>query len=95
MVVIVYKNHYFIEGKREVGPQYNEFSESVISENAVKSMIESAILYCVHFDLLSPPYDDVKEVSVDQLFQEINNTKVKTGKRLGFKFQADFMNDVE
>ena len=50
---------------------------------------ENAIDYTVDFDLLVPPYDAVKVVTVDQLNTKIENSKMQTGKRLGYKFNSD------
>ena len=81
--------HYFIEGKREIGMLYNNFATSVINHDSAKLILESAIRYTVNFDLLTPPYDAVKEVTVFDMQSTLDNMKLQTGKRLGFKFQAD------
>lgn len=81
--------HYFIEGKREIGMLYNNFATSVINRDTALLILESAIRYTVNFDLLTPPYDTVKEVSVLEMQTTHDNMKIQTGKRLGFKFQAD------
>jgi len=82
-------NKYFVEGKRQLGYLYNNFAKSVIDKQKIKSIVESAILYCLDFDLLVPPYDTVKIVTVAEMSDKINNSKIQTGKRLGFKFYAD------
>ncbi len=82
-------NHFFIEGKKELGLIYNDFGNNVLDKQAVKGIVEKAILYTSNFDLLTPPYDEVKEVSVFEIKANIDNILLKTGKRLGFKFQAD------
>ena len=81
--------HYFIEGKREIGMLYNNFATSIINREAAQMILESAIRYTVNFDLLTPPYDSVKEVSVFDIQTTLDNMKIQTGKRLGFKFHAD------
>jgi hypothetical protein len=81
--------HYFIEGKREVGQLYNNFGSTILTWEAIRSMIESAIDYCIKFDLLTPYYDDIKEVSVQDMYQYIDNQQIKTAKRMGFRFLAD------
>ena len=83
------ENHYFVEGKRQLGFLYNNFGEAVINKKAIQNVIESAILYTLDFDLLVPPYDDVKFASVSQMKDKINKSKVKTGKRIGFQFYSD------
>ena len=83
------ENHYFIEGKRELGMLYNNFNTSLISSESVQSIVESAIEYTTNFDLLTPPYDEVKMVSVGEMRNNFDKKSLATGKRLGFRFQAD------
>jgi len=83
------EKHYFIEGKRQLGFLYNDFVNAVIDKKAIKEIIESAILYTLNFDMFTPPYDDVKEVSVKDFKEATKNMMLKTGKRMGFTFQAD------
>lgn len=82
-------NHYFIEGKRELGMLYNNFNTSLISSESVQSIIESAIEYTTNFDLLTPPYDEIKVVSVGEMRNNFDKKSIVTAKRLGFRFQAD------
>ena len=81
--------HYFIEGKRELGMLFNNFNTSLITNESVQSIVESAIEYTTNFDLLTPPYDEVKLVSVGEMRTNFNKKSMVTGKRLGFHFQAD------
>jgi hypothetical protein len=83
------EQHYFIEGKREIGMLYNNFAKAVIDRQSAKQILESAIRYTVNFDLLTPPYDAVKEVTVFDMQATLDNMRLQTGKRLGYKFQAD------
>ena len=81
--------HYFIEGKREVGLLYNSFGSEILDEQVARKIIESAMLYAISFDLLTPPYDSLKEISLGEVKSMEESYTLKTGKRLGFKFQAD------
>ncbi len=83
------ESHYFIEGKRELGMLYNNFNTSVIDENSVQGIVESAIEYTTNFDLLTPPYDEIKVVSVGEMRNNFDKKMMVTAKRLGFRFQAD------
>ncbi len=83
------ENHYFIEGKRQLGFLYNDFVHAVIDEVALKSVMESTVLYCLNFDLFTPPFDAIKEVSVSDMQAVSESMQIKTGKRLGFRFQVD------
>jgi hypothetical protein len=83
------ESHYFVEGKREVGQLYNNFQSSVITRESVRMILESAIRYTVNFDLLTPPYEALKMVTVGDIQSTLENMKLTTGKRLGFRFQGD------
>jgi hypothetical protein len=82
-------NHYFVEGKRQMGFLYNNFGQAIISKDAVKRIVETSMLYSLEFDLLVPPYDMVKIATVGQMNSKIDSSKLQTGKRLGFKFNSD------
>lgn len=81
--------HYFIEGKRELGFLLNNFGGFAIDQKAVSAILDAAIKYTVNFDLLTPPYNKVQEVTVNEMKNTLDAISLKTGKRLGFKFQAD------
>jgi len=81
--------HYFLEGKRQLGFLYNDFVNAEIDKASMTKILESAALFTLDFDLLVPEYDNVTMLSVAQLIENINNTKIQTAKRLGFRFAAD------
>lgn len=81
--------HYFIEGKRELGYLFNNFDQNVLTKEAIATIVEAAIEYTINFDLLTPPYENIKEVSMQEMVAALDTLSIKTGKRLGFKFQAD------
>jgi hypothetical protein len=81
--------HYFAEGKRQLGFFFNDFGNKVLNKEALSNMITLAINYTLEFDLLVPPYDTVKIASVEQISDRIQLSKLRTGKRLGFQFNAD------
>ena len=83
------EDHFFVEGKRQLGFLYNNFIHDIIDSKKIRSILESTILYSMDFDLLTPPYDNMKEVSVMDIIEVTNAMNIKTGKRLGFKFQVD------
>lgn len=83
------EKHYFIEGKRELGYLYNNFGKHELTTDSVETIIKAAIKYTVNFDLLTPHYDLVKFVAVNEMKSTLDSISIKTGKRLGYKFQAD------
>ncbi|MBR1625738.1 MAG: hypothetical protein IJ681_01195 [Bacteroidales bacterium] len=82
-------NHYFIEGKREVGLLYSSFNTSEINAESVTDIIRSSMEYANNFDLLTPPFDEVKEISVGEIRTSAASKSKITAKRLGFEFQQD------
>lgn len=88
--IFVNKNkHFFVEGKRQAGFQYKNFGKTEIDEKILRKVIANAMGYSLEFDLLVPPYENVKIASVGQLTEKISISQLKTGKRLGFKFNSD------
>ena len=83
------ENHFFVEGKRQTGEVVKDFGSDELTKENLKTIIEIAIQYAIDFDLLVPPYDQVKIVTVEQMHAEINHSRIQTGKRLGFKFNSD------
>ena len=83
------ESHYFVEGKRQLGFLYNDFANKQINREALKNIVLSSILYVLDFDLFTPPFEAMQEVSVSQILEASENMRMKTGKRLGFRFQSD------
>lgn len=83
------ESHYFIEGKRELGLLYNDFGKNILNASSTETVIKAAINYTINFDLLTPQYDLVKFVQVNEMKSTIDSISLKTGKRLGYKFLAD------
>ena len=83
------EKHFFVEGKRQQEYLYNNFGKSVLTKEILKDIVLRIVNYAIEFDLLVPPYDNVKIASVAQLNEKIEYHKMKTGKRLGFKFNSD------
>jgi len=88
-IFINHENHFMVEGKRQLGFLYNDFVNHILDKDKLKSIIQSAIIYCLDFDLLVPKYDIIKEVSVREINQRIDDSRIKTGKRLGFVFNSN------
>ena len=81
--------HYFIEGKQELGLIYTNFGHAEFNQEAARTLLRSAMEYTAKFDLLTPPYDEVKEITVGNIQDELAYKKMRTAKRLGFQFKAD------
>ena len=66
-----------------------EFGRTEIDRDALVAILESAIAFSLDFDLLMPPYEDNKRVTVDQFNTKMDNSKFITGKRLGYDFDVE------
>ena len=88
-IFVNHENHFFVEGKRQSGEIVKDFGTDELTKEYLKEIIETALQYAIDFDLLVPPYDQVKIATVEQMEVEINHSKIQTGKRLGFKFNSD------
>lgn len=87
-VFINKENHFIVEGKRQLGFLFNDFTNQEVDSNNLKKIIEAALQYSIEFDLLVPPFDEVKYVSVQEMNQLTSTVSLKTGKRLGFNYEA-------
>ena len=84
------EQHCYVDGKREVGQIYNNFNTTLFNNDLAVRILEAVIQYTVNFDLLVPPYEMMKEISVNDMLEFANKqVPIRTGKRLGFRFQAD------
>jgi hypothetical protein len=81
--------HFFVEGKRQDGEVMKDFAVDTISPGILREIVETAIEYSIQFDLLIPPYEQIKIATVDQMQEKISHSKMTTGKRLGFGFRTD------
>jgi hypothetical protein len=81
--------HFVVEGKRQINFLNNTFVLEPIDYPILKKILETAIIYSIDFDLLLQPYDMLKEVTLSQLMEYSSSQHLQTGKRLGFRFQAD------
>ena len=86
---INHENHFMVQGKRQLGFLYNDFINSTVDKDKLKSIVQSAILYSLDFDLLVPSYDLVNKVSVNEVKQVGDHHKLRTAKRLGFVFESN------
>ena len=80
---------YFVEGKRQTSMRPIAFGRAAITREALVGILETAIAYSLDFDLLTPPYEDAKRVTVDQFNTKMDNSKFVTGKRLDYDFDVE------
>ena len=83
------ERRYFVEGKQQTSMRAAEFGKSEIGHDALIAILEEASWFAMNFDLLMPPYEDNKRVTVDQFNTKMDNSKFVTGKRLGYDFEVE------
>ena len=88
-MMLNHEEHFLVEGKGQLGFLFRDLSTGVLSDEVISHVIRTAFVHALEFDLFAPPYDLVQEVSVFQMQTLSNSLQLKTGKRLGFKFQDD------
>ena len=80
---------FFVEGKRQTILRAMSFGKEPISDEKLIVILETAINYALNFDLLTPPYEENKRVTVEQFNTKMDNSKFVTGKRLDYDFNVD------
>ncbi len=83
------ERRYFVEGKQQDSLRAADFGRAEIDREALVAILESAIDFSLNFDLLMPPYEENKRVTLDQFNTRMDNSKFVTGKRLGYEFDID------
>lgn len=85
--------HFFIEAKGPIGIKYSTFSSEPLNHNQVKEIINDLIIYAISFDLFTPPIEQIKEVSVNEIQEKVSSINLRTGKRLGYGTGASYDDD--
>ncbi len=81
--------HFMVEGKGQLGFLFRDLTQTQLSDAIMKHIIQVCFVYAIEFDLLTPPYDIVSKASVIQMQEMNSREQMSTGKRLGFKFEAE------
>lgn len=81
--------HFMVEGKGQLGFLFRDLTNSVLTDSILTHIIQVSVAYALEFDLLTPPYEIVSKVTVFQMHEIEANSQLSTGKRLGFKFEAE------
>lgn len=88
----VFMNHdekFMVEGKGQLGFLFRDLANSKLNDDIIRHILQVSMAFAIEFDLITPPYDLVQEVSVGQIEMISSKLQIATGKRLGFKFSAD------
>lgn len=91
-IFLNHDHHFMVEGKGQLGFLFRDLENGYISDSVIRQIIQTAIMHAIDFDLVTPPYELVKEVSLGQVQAISSDLQLKTGKTLGFKFSGEDKN---
>ena len=83
------EKNFFVEGDKELGFLFNDFSNQKISASLLEQIINVCMVFTLNFDLYTPNFNDIRVVSLHHLLEMSMNQKIKTSKRLGYKFSHE------
>jgi hypothetical protein len=81
--------HFMMEGKGQLGYAFRDLENTKLSSELIPLIVQSSFAFALQFDLLTPPYQYVAELSVHEIQLISNSLHLQTGKRLGFKMKSD------
>ena len=93
-IFINHEGHFFVEGRRQLGFLYRDLAKNEMDSDDLKSIIETAMIYALEYDLTVPEFKDSMLVSVNQVQTLSNEFHLKTSKKLGFRFHTQ-INKIE
>ena len=83
------EKHFFTDGNGKMSFLYNNFQNDILDKNKLKNIVSELMLYAMDDELISPPLTEVQVVSLHQINQMSQNMKLKTAKKLGYKFNSE------
>lgn len=81
--------HFFVEGKRQFGFLYNNLAEDGIDAERMRQIVEKCIIYALDFDLTTPDFNQMREITVGQMLAQGDYVNMSTRKKLGFRLSYD------
>lgn len=85
--------NFFIEAKGPIGVKYSSFSIEPLNKDQLHEIINDLIIYAITFDLFTPPLEQIREVSVNEIQEKVSSINLRTGKRLGYGTSASYDED--
>ena len=81
--------NFIVQGLGNFSLVYSNFFKNTIDEKKLTHLVQKACTYAVDFDSYAPPYQQVGAIRVDQMKNLLQDLKVQTGKRIGFKLDFE------
>ncbi|PKR81030.1 hypothetical protein CW751_07655 [Brumimicrobium salinarum] len=88
-ILVNIDGRFIIEGKGELGYLYRNIRNNIFDQATMKVIFDQAVKYAAEFDLYTPTYESASVVNVMQIKSVTSAQKLKTGKRLGFRFKNE------
>ena len=88
-VFLNHDEHFMVEGHGQLGTLFQDLEHGELNEEIIRQILQSSMAYAIEFDLITPPYDMIQQVTVKEINVISSDLQVATGKRLGFRFSAD------
>ena len=85
---------FFIEAKGPMGIRYSSFSNEPLTKEQLHEIINELIISAITFDLFTPPIEQIREVSVNEIQEKVSSINLRTGKRLGYGSSSDEDNNL-
>ena len=79
------ESHLMVEGKGQLGFLFKDPSEITCTAEVLKHVIQVSLSHALDFDLMTPPFEAIEEISLGQILAISADLQLKTSKRLGFK----------
>lgn len=83
------EEHFFVDGQSQLGFLFPSFWKGKLKKDQIRKILELAIIYCMDFDLLTPPFETVKQITLEEKQFMGSNSGYPTGKRMGYKFKTE------
>jgi len=78
------EKRFFVETRTQLGVKYHSFGNEAISKENLIDIVNELIIYSITFDLFTPPFESVRQVTVYELQEKSSSSALRTAKRLGF-----------
>ncbi len=79
------EEHFIVQGLGDISLVYSNFFMNKLTGEKMTEIVQKACTFAIDFDSFAPPYQNVGAIRVDDMKNVLNNLKVQTGKRIGFK----------
>lgn len=84
--------HFFVEGKRQFAFLFNDIANDVFTEVKMREILEKCIIYALDFDLTTPDFSLMREVTLGQIEAQGEYLNLGVRKKLGFKMSYETKN---